>query len=740
MRFFGSRFLRCVTAAWIAIAVLNNATAQAQSVTYSYDALGRIADATYSNGAVIAYSYDAAGNRTQVVATSGAPNTPPVAINDVVSTAFGTPATFDPRTNDSDPQGGALTITATGTPSSGVAAIVSGGTAIQYVPAAGFSGAATFTYTISDPGSLTATATVTVNVGAPANQPPVAANDAVSTLSNAAVSLDPRTNDSDPEGGALTIVSVSAASSGSAAVTGGGTGVTYTPAANFTGTATFTYTVRDPQNATATATVTVTVNNRPPVAANDAVSTLSNAAVSLDPRTNDSDPEGGALTIVSVSAASSGSAVVTGGGTGVTYTPAANFTGTATFTYTVRDPQNATATATVTVTVNNQPPVATNDATTTNSNTAKSLDPRINDSDPEGGALTIISVGTPTSGSVVITGGGTGVTYTPASNFVGTASFTYTIRDPLNATAAGTVTVTVANQPPVAVNDAVSTLSGDYVAIEPRTNDSDPEAGALTIVSLGVPSSGSAEIIGANLGQSLGVIYTPATGFFGTATFTYTIRDPLNATSTATITVTVQNRAPTAQPDSTSTPFNTPKTLDPRTNDTDPENSALTVVSAGPASSGSAAVANGGAAITFTPAAGFSGTATVPYTIADPGNLQSTATVTVTVLSGANNPPDAVSDLVDLTAFFNEVTYADVPWQLNDSDPENHPLTVISVTQPANANQGSVQILGSGGGNVIQYTSGTNNVLASFSYTISDGNGGTDTATVQIQIQRESPD
>jgi YD repeat-containing protein len=97
MRFFGSRFLRCVTAAWIAIAVLNNATAQAQSVTYSYDALGRIADATYSNGAVIAYSYDAAGNRTQVVATSGAPNTPPVAINDVVSTAFGTPANTSRR-------------------------------------------------------------------------------------------------------------------------------------------------------------------------------------------------------------------------------------------------------------------------------------------------------------------------------------------------------------------------------------------------------------------------------------------------------------------------------------------------------------------------------------------------------------------------------------------------------------------------------------------------------------------
>lgn len=618
----------------------------AQAVAFAYDRLGRISTATYPNGAVITYGYDAAGNRTQVVTTAGTPNNPPNAANDSVSTAFNTPLSFDPRTNDTDPEGGALTVNSVTQP--------------------GIGGSVTFN----------------------------------------------------------------------------GTGITFTPTAGYSGTTTFTYTVRDPQNAvSAAATVTVTVAapvNQPPVAVNDATSTNSNAAVGLDPRANDSDPEGGALTIVSVTAPSSGAAVVTGGGTAVSYTPAANFTGTATFTYAVRDPQNATATATVTVTVNNQPPVATNDATTTNSNTAKSLDPRINDSDPEGGVLTIISVGTPTSGSVVITGGGTGVTYTPASNFVGTASFTYTIRDPLNATAAGTVTVTVANQPPVAVNDAVSTLSGDYVAIEPRTNDSDPEAGALTIVSLGVPSSGSAEIIGANLGQSLGVIYTPATGFFGTATFTYTIRDPLNATSTATITVTVQNRAPTAQPDSTSTPFNTPKTLDPRTNDTDPENSALTVVSVGPASSGTAAVANGGAAITFTPAAGFSGTATFPYTIADPGNLQSTATVAVTVQSAANNPPDAVSDQVDLTAFFNEVTYADVPWQLNDSDPENHPLTVISVTQPANANQGSVQILGSG--NVIQYTSGTNNVLASFSYTISDGNGGTDTATVQIQIQRESPD
>lgn len=46
--------------------------ALAGSVTYTYDALGRLKTATYSNGAVITYSYDAAGNRTSQV-TTGVP-------------------------------------------------------------------------------------------------------------------------------------------------------------------------------------------------------------------------------------------------------------------------------------------------------------------------------------------------------------------------------------------------------------------------------------------------------------------------------------------------------------------------------------------------------------------------------------------------------------------------------------------------------------------------------------------
>jgi len=44
----------------------------AGSVGYTYDTLGRLKTATYSNGVVITYSYDAAGNRSSQI-TTGAP-------------------------------------------------------------------------------------------------------------------------------------------------------------------------------------------------------------------------------------------------------------------------------------------------------------------------------------------------------------------------------------------------------------------------------------------------------------------------------------------------------------------------------------------------------------------------------------------------------------------------------------------------------------------------------------------
>src|SRR5881275_2231672 len=102
-----------------------------------------------------------------------------MALDDVVSTGKNASVTFDPRGNDSDPDGDSLTIVNVAA-TNGVASIL-GGTSVLFTPANNFTGSATVGYTISDGNSGTATALITVNVS---NRPPVAVNDSASTQEN----------------------------------------------------------------------------------------------------------------------------------------------------------------------------------------------------------------------------------------------------------------------------------------------------------------------------------------------------------------------------------------------------------------------------------------------------------------------------------------------------------------------------------------------------------------------------
>lgn len=97
------------------------------------------------------------------VSSSAALNAPPVAQDDLRSTLENTTITINVLTNDSDPDGDALSITAITPPLHG-AAVDNGDGTIDYMPNLDFNGVDTFTYTIRDPGGLTATATVTVEV------------------------------------------------------------------------------------------------------------------------------------------------------------------------------------------------------------------------------------------------------------------------------------------------------------------------------------------------------------------------------------------------------------------------------------------------------------------------------------------------------------------------------------------------------------------------------------------------
>ena len=128
--------------------------------------------------------------------------------------------------------------------------------------------------------------------------------------------------------------------------------------------------------------------------------------------------------------------------------------------------------------------------------------------------------------------------------------------------------------------------------------------------------------------------------------------------------------------------------------------------------------------VIYTPAAGVAGTDRFTYTINDGRGGTATATVTVTITAPINRPPVAVDD----TAVTTVSTPVTINVLANDSDPDGDPLTVISVTQPTN---GGVQI--SNNEVIYQPQRGFTGVDA-FTYTISDGRGGTATANVTVTI------
>jgi uncharacterized repeat protein (TIGR01451 family) len=119
-----------------------------------------------------------------------------------------------------------------------------------------------------------------------------------------------------------------------------------------------------------------------------------------------------------------------------------------------------------------------------------------------------------------------------------------------------TVTVTNLNDPPVAQDDAFTVLAStsnnplNVLADNGNGPDSDPDGDPLTIVAVGPTDNGGTVVIDGN-GTPFDpaddfLSYTPAVGFFGTETFTYTIDDGNGETDVATVTMTVNADAVTS--------------------------------------------------------------------------------------------------------------------------------------------------------------------------------------------------
>ena len=247
------------------------------------------------------------------------------------------------------------------------------------------------------------------------------------------ISTNVISNDTEQDGDTLSLTAVSTDGTGTVAVNSDGLSVDYTPAANFNGTETITYTVSDGAlSANGTFTITVTAVNDAPVAVANTLTVDEDSSISnTDVIANDTDVEDDTLTLTAVSTDGTGTVAVNSDGLSVDYTPAANFNGTETITYTVSDGAlSANGTFTITVTAVNDAPVAVaNTLTVDEDSSISNTDVIANDTDVEDDTLTLTAVSTDGTGTVAVNSDGLSVDYTPAANFNGTETITYTVSD-----------------------------------------------------------------------------------------------------------------------------------------------------------------------------------------------------------------------------------------------------------------------------------------------------------------------
>ena len=182
-------------------------------------------------------------------------NRPPIANPDSASTPYLTAVTINVLANDSDPDGNSLGV---GLRTNGAhGKTTKTHDSVTYTPKAGFWGTDTFTYIVADGRLGHATGTVTVTVTPPANFPPKAVDDNVSTRAGQPVSINVLTNDTDAEGDAIAITATSLPANGKRSREGAT--ITYTPKPGFVGTDTLRYAIVDSQKGTDVGRLNITV-------------------------------------------------------------------------------------------------------------------------------------------------------------------------------------------------------------------------------------------------------------------------------------------------------------------------------------------------------------------------------------------------------------------------------------------------------------------------------------------------
>ncbi len=387
-------------------------------------------------------------------------------------------------------------------------------------------------------------------------------------------------------------------------------------------------------------------------------------------------------------------------------------------TYTVTDGELSTnGTLTITVTgTNDAPTAAAVFASGAEDSASIAVTPSSTDPDT-GDTAAYAVVSNPSNGTVVFSGGA--FNYVPNANFNGTDSFTYRVTDGSGATSVATasITVTAVNDAPVAANSSAAGVEDN--AVGGTVTGTDTEGSSLTFAVATGPANGSV-VLNANGSY----VYTPVANFNGTDSFTFTANDGLatSAPRTVTITVTPANDAPVAAAVfATGAEDAASIAVAPSSSDIDVGDSATYSVNSQPAN-GSVTWNAGTGRFSYVPNLNFNGTDTFTYKVTDSAGAASVAIASVTV-QAVNDAPVAAP--LSATGFEDTA----VVGQVGATDVDGDALSYSVATGPTN---GTVTM--NANGSFIYNPASNYFGPDSFTYSVTDGKGGTATAVVTLSL------
>ncbi|MFH0211512.1 tandem-95 repeat protein [Vibrio alginolyticus] len=463
---------------------------------------------------------------------------------------------------------------------------------------------------------------------------------------------------------------------------------------------------------------------------------LTNSPVTLSAVEEDSDPititteellsnvnidDADTLVITNVTIESGNGTLIDNSDGSWTYIPEADDDTEVSFSYDIIDNDGGVinGTANLDITPVNDAPIATNDAIQTDEDSQVVIDVLANDSDIEGDDLIITSASVPEEQGIVEIIDGK-LVFTPAENFNGNATISYTISDgELEDEAQVSVTVYSVNDAPIASNDTTITEEDSSVTIDVLPNDTDIDGDTLSIESASVPEAqGTVEIVDGKL------VFTPAENFHGDAEITYTVTDgALTDQATVNVTVNAVNDTPVVESsiaDQALAEDFTPYSIDLNTafSDVDNVDGELTFSVSGN-SNVLVSIENGIA--TISPTADWNGSEALTFTATDPSGESVSQTVNFIV--------SPVADIVADNATVVEDTPTIIKVLGNDTfEGDDKVVSLDTNNAPAN---GTVSVNPDGS---VTYTPNDNfHGTDSFTYIVTSG-GVSESTTVNVDV------